>query len=98
MPILAIPQLFVILAQTPTPDKLAAALSLKYPGNHIGLFPGQWLLVTGGKTAQEVSDDLGISTGETGSAVVIAGNGSYFGRGNPQIWEWLKSRLGAPSA
>ncbi len=64
----------------------------------LALNQGQWLVVAGGTTSKEMSDDLGISTGLSGSAVVIAGTGGYFGRGNPGIWEWLKSRLGAPHA
>jgi hypothetical protein len=98
MPIVAIPQLFASHSQAPSNDKLDAAISSKYPDRYLSLFPGQWLLVTGGKTAQEISDDLGITTGESGSAVVIVGTGSYFGRSNPQIWDWLRSRLGAPVA
>ncbi len=97
MPIIAIPQLFAILAQS-NPEKIEGALSVQYPNSYFILFPGQWLLVAGGKTAKEVSDDLGITTGATGAAVIIAGTGSYYGRGNPQIWEWLKASLGAAGA
>lgn len=98
MPIVAVgPQLFAIMAQTNL-ENIGAALTAKYPSHHLLLYPGQWLLVASGKTAKEVCDDLGISTGETGNAVVITGTGSYFGRTNPGTWEWLNSRLGAPNA
>jgi hypothetical protein len=96
MAIVATPQLFAILAQT-NHDQIGAALSAKFPNSYLVLSPGQWLLVAGGVTTKEVSDLLGITAGEAGTAVVIAGTGSYFGRTNPGVWEWLKSRLGVPS-
>jgi hypothetical protein len=97
MPIISVPQLFVILAQS-NADKISGALAAKYPNAYLTLSTGQWLLVASGKTAKEISDDLGISTGTTGNGTVVTGTGSYFGRGDPGIWEWLKSRLGAPIA
>lgn len=97
MPIVTVPQLFAILAQTDH-EKIEAALTANFPNNYFVLAPGQWLLVAGGLTTKEVSDLLGITTGQAGNAVVIAGTGSYFGRTNPGVWEWLKSRLGTPSA
>ena len=97
MPIVFTPQLFAILSQS-NHEKIHAALETKFPSSYLVLFTGQWLLVTSGVTVKEVSDQLGISIGDSGSAVVIAGTGSYFGRANPEIWEWLKSRLGIPNA
>jgi hypothetical protein len=97
MPIIAIPQLFAILGQNNF-EKIAEVLAAKYPNAYLALAPGQWLLVAGGKTAKEISDDLGISTGQTGMAVVITGTGSYFGLSSPDTWDWLKSRLGVPVA
>jgi uncharacterized membrane protein YgcG len=97
MPIVALPQLFVILAHA-NPERVAATLSVNYPNAYLMVAPGQWLLVAAGKTAKEISDDLGISTGVSGNGMVFTGTGSYFGRGEPGTWEWLKSRLGAPVA
>lgn len=47
-------------------------------------------LVSGSGTAQRLSDSLGISDGSVGFGVVVS-IGSYFGRANPQIWEWIKA-------
>jgi hypothetical protein len=96
MALVATPQLFAVMAQT-NPEKVGAALAAHYPNSYFPLFPGQWLLVVPGKTAVEISEELGITNGTAGNAVVITGSGSYYGRGNPGIWEWLKSRLGAPN-
>jgi hypothetical protein len=99
MPIIGIPQpqLFAILGQNNL-DKIEAAIKLKYPNDHLVLNPGQWLLVASGTTSKELSDDLGITTGASGGAIIIPGTGGYYGRAEPGIWEWLKSRLGAPRA
>lgn len=93
MPIVPIPHLFVVLAEGDS-AKLEAALSSQFPNSYFPAFSGQWLLVTGGVTPMEISDRLGITTGEVGGAIVIASTGGYFGRANPQVWEWLTSRLG----
>ena len=85
MPIVAIPQLFAILAQSNF-DKIDAAIKAKYPNDYLALGPGQWLIVAAGTTTKEMSDALGVTTGESGSAVLIAGTGGYFGRGNPGTW------------
>lgn len=81
----------IIAAHDPT--KLAAALKDKYPQDYLELVPGQWL-VSGGVTAQEVSDTLGITNGENGSAVVLSFQ-TYFGRTNPNVWEWIANKMGS---
>jgi hypothetical protein len=97
MPIVAIPQLFAVLGQSNF-EKIEAAIKSKYPNDYLLLSPGQWLIVAGGTTTKEISDLLGITSGEVGNAVVLGGTGGYYGRSTPGIWEWLKSRLGAPHA
>jgi hypothetical protein len=78
-------------------EKIGSALAQKYPNDYLSLSPTQWLLVAPG-TAKEVCDSLGISDGSLGSSAVVVSFTSYFGRANPQIWEWVASRLGAKSA
>lgn len=55
-----------------------------------------WLLRYPGTTV-ELSHALGFTTpertsGPTGSGIVVA-IGGYYGRGNPDMWEWLKTRM-----
>lgn len=52
--------------------------------------PGVWLASFNG-TSEQLSDLLGISEGDTGTGLVLNFN-SYFGRANPQIWEWIQSQ------
>lgn len=85
--------LFVVLAQQNF-DQIGEAVKQKYPGGNLSLAPGQWFVAAPGTTTKEISDNLGITGDPTiGSAIVIAFS-SYFGRANPQIWEWLNARLG----
>jgi hypothetical protein len=90
----ATPGLFAVLAQNNF-DQIGSAIGREFPGNNYPLVARQWLLAAPGKTTKEISDTLGVTGGEStiGSAVVVAFN-NYFGRANPQIWEWLSSRLG----
>jgi hypothetical protein len=94
MPIVATPQLYAIMSQA-NPETLGGAIRALFPGEHLQLGPGQWLLVASGTTAKELSDKLGITTGQNGTAVIVTGT-SYYGRGRPEIWEWIKSKLGNP--
>jgi hypothetical protein len=92
MAIVSIPQMFAILGQANS-EVITAVLAEKYPNDYFTISSNQWLLVAPG-TAKEVCDSLGITEGKSGSAIVVAFT-SYFGRTNPQIWEWIASRMGA---
>ena len=87
------PGLFAILGQSSF-DRIGQAIKEKYPTDSYVLAPGQWLLSAPGKTTQEISEGLGITANPSvGSAVIISFN-NYYGRANPQIWEWIAARLG----
>jgi hypothetical protein len=84
--------MLAVLAAT-NPEDIDSILKEKYPLDHIAVSPGQWL-VSSDLTAQQMSDLLGITNGENGSGVVLAFV-SYYGRANPQIWEWIATKMGA---
>lgn len=87
--------LFALLAQNNI-ERIGAAIKAKYPDEHYILASGQWLLAVPGKTTREISDSLGVTGVEPaiGSAIIVSFS-NYFGRANPQIWEWITARLGA---
>ena len=88
-----IPGLFAILGQSDF-EQLGNAIKQRYPTDYYSLTPGQWLLSVPGKTTKEIAEELGISaTPSIGSAVVVSFT-NYYGRANPQIWEWIAARLG----
>jgi hypothetical protein len=43
-------------------------------------------------TAKELSDALGVTQGNTGPAIIMAGSG-YYGRADTSVWEWINSKL-----
>lgn len=73
-------------------EKIGTRISEKYPDDHYALVSGQWLLFVPGTTTT-VSKELGITDDSTGSALVLSFT-SYFGKANPQIWEWITSKAG----
>ncbi len=81
----------VIATETPAP-KLASAITQKFPDNKsLQIAQTAWL-VSADETSKGVSDSLGITTGETEAAVVIA-NAGYYGRASTHIWEWIKREI-----
>jgi hypothetical protein len=89
--------LFAIIQESgANSDKLAASISKLYPDATYVIDSRAWV-VSDTLTAKGVSDKLGISDGENGSALIFE-VASYFGRSNPAIWSWMKSKWeGAPS-
>lgn len=83
------------------PQNIASRASIKAEleraipeaGARYELNDGCWLVSARG-TAEQLSNDLRITTGEGGSAVVLE-VASYFGRSNPSVWSWIKSNWGA---
>ena len=84
----------VIAQSPPAPSgtgydlRLASAVLTKFPNAFIQIAPGQWLVSEKGKTAQQISDQLGLSDGSIGSGIVFAISG-YYGRAPNNIWEWI---------
>ncbi|MCX7112379.1 MAG: hypothetical protein NTX45_20070 [Proteobacteria bacterium] len=70
-------------------EKLAEAIDGCEKIDALMVKPGQWFVSFKG-TSQQLSDLLGITKGETESAIVLAVSG-YYGRASTSIWEWLKA-------
>jgi hypothetical protein len=74
-------------------DGLASAIK-NQPGNEFMRLNSNTWLVSSTGTARELSLKLGVNSEHpsTGSAVVV-GISAYWGRANPDIWDWLKIQL-----
>jgi hypothetical protein len=79
--------IFVIF-NVSAPEQLASALQQEFPRDHLKIPAGEWL-VSAQTTSKELCDRLKITNGENGSGIVFS-MGSYFGRSDPNIWEWIK--------
>jgi hypothetical protein len=50
-------------------------------------------LVADNALASDVSEKLGINAGEGGISALVTSISNYFGRAEPELWEWMKLRL-----
>jgi len=84
--------IFAIIVQ-PNPNNtgLPGAIQQVFDNAFYTLEGGTGWLVSSARTAQEVSDLLGITDGRNGAALVVE-VASYFGRANPSIWSWIKAK------
>lgn len=80
---------FVVALQTSTPAVEAAIVS-KIPATDLyKIESGKWIIDSALSTSKEVSDSLGLSA--TASHFVVPVRG-YFGRAQPDLWEWLAAK------
>lgn len=78
-----------------TPN-LGPAIEREYANAFLALDGGHgWLVSAVGVTSQQISEKLGISSGENGAAIAVE-LASYYGRANPNIWTWIKANWDAP--
>jgi hypothetical protein len=73
---------------------LAQAVATHFENASLRLSDESWLVSTA-ETAEAVTKKLGVLEGTVGSAVVLGVNG-YFGRANPSVWAWLKTKMEQP--
>lgn len=83
--------IFVIFA-VDKPDVLRSKINTTFPGDFLEVTTGQWIIAAEGSPI-EVSEKLEITAGASGGAIV-ASIANYYGRKNPSIWEWIKSKWG----
>lgn len=74
-------------------DKIAPAIAVSFPDQFLEVWQGHWFVSTVG-TAKEVFDKIEANVPEqkTGSVTVLSVT-NYWGFANPEVWEWIKSRL-----
>jgi len=74
-------------------EKIAPAIDATFPGQNIKAWQGHWFVSASG-TAKEIADRIGASApeGKVGTMIVVS-VANYWGIANPEVWEWLKSRL-----
>jgi hypothetical protein len=78
--------IFAVLAD-PSNTVLESTIKFQFPDDHLTIRPGQFL-VAAKSTAKDLSNQL-IPEGQSGIVLTVS---SYFGRANPAIWEWIKTK------
>lgn len=61
-----------------------------YPSRNRKLRDRPAWLVSDDDTAQSVSEKLGINAGEGGISALVTTMADYFGRAEPDLWQWIK--------
>jgi hypothetical protein len=75
----------------PTNNSIGPIIEARFRGSFIQAWQGQWFVSTTG-TTKEISDKLNVGDPTVGTVIIVA-VANYWGRANPEVWEWLKSRL-----
>ena len=77
----------------PSNEKVASAIVATFPDQNIKAWEGHWFVSASG-TAREVLERIEAHTegGNAGTMIVVSVV-SFWGRANPEVWEWLASRL-----
>lgn len=83
---------FAIIPADKDHDSLDKAIAGKFGNKSFRLPQGEWFVSYDG-TSTQLSNELGISDGAKGAAVVLNFSG-YWGRAGKDIWEWLKENPG----
>jgi len=73
-------------------EKVKATVGRHFADQSLELPRGEHLVRFNG-TSRQLSDQLGISDGSMGGAVVVS-LGGYFGYAPNEIWEWFKQNWG----
>jgi hypothetical protein len=74
---------------------LAPAITSQFADAYFPLEDEKGWLISATSTPQDLSSKLGITDGTNGAALIFE-IGAYFGRANPNIWNWLKLKLERP--
>jgi hypothetical protein len=69
---------------------LEANITKEYEGRYKRLSDRPAWLVADDSPARNVSEKLGINTGDGGISALVTTVADYFGRAEPELWAWIK--------
>ena len=87
--------LFLVVALKNSAQLIDASIAEKFASEAYQIEEGKWAVNADSVTAKQLSDKIGItdkpvsSTSVTGIVVPISG---YYGRAQPDLWEWLAAK------
>lgn len=93
-PLMAVPNTIFAICSPSNPDLLGEKIKAVFGDNSIKLQGDSWLIAAEG-TTQTVSEQIEITQGATGTALIVSVSG-YFGRQPVNVWEWIKAKWEAP--
>jgi hypothetical protein len=85
--------LFFLVALQDSAPAVEVAVSAKVAaGSVYEIESGKWILDSPATTSKDLADSLGITDGVPFFIVPVRG---YFGRAQPDLWEWLAAKTAA---
>jgi hypothetical protein len=86
--------LYFLVALQNSEAKIQAALfGAKIPAESLyTVEPGKWIIESPATTSKEFSNSLGVVATEWFLVVPVTG---YFGRAQPDLWEWIAAKITA---
>jgi hypothetical protein len=85
--------LFFLVALRDSIPAIEGALSKVPPEDLYTIENGKWIVSSAATTAKNLAESLGLSESTT-TFVVVPVRG-YFGRAQPDLWEWLAEKTAA---
>lgn len=86
--------IFAIVAVN-DPALLTPVIAQHFPADNLVIGQGQWLVADEG-TAQSVSEKLSVNGPSPATlTVLVVSVSGYFGRMNPNVWEWIRTKWGS---
>ena len=93
--------LFFVTALHDPQGLIEGAIKAKFPDDHYRVTADKWFVSADSVTARQLSDSIGLTDKPaqagaiTGIVVSAAG---YFGRAQPDLWEWLALKANKTNA
>ena len=87
--------LFVVLALRNSASFIEASVNEKFADESYKIEDGKWIINADSVTARQLSDKLGITdkpVSPDSPLAVVFGMGGYFGRAQPDLWEWIAAK------
>jgi hypothetical protein len=88
--------LFFLVSLASSAPAFGAELSSKIaPGSLYTIEDGKWIVESPATTSKDLADSLQVTVTESFFVVPVTG---YFGRAQPDLWEWLAAKMAAKAA
>ena len=84
-------QVFAVF-NIPDPGTVQTRLEEHYPGHYIDAYHGAFFVCTTGETSQQMGEKLGFGTENLSSGIVMPVT-TYWGRADPNLWEWIHVKM-----
>lgn len=81
--------LYAVIALKNSAPVIDQAVRSNFPSDTYQIEPGKWIVKTDVPTAKDLSTKLGLVQAHVHLILPIRG---YFGRAQPDLWEWLATQ------